>query len=788
MMKLKINNNQRSLFHQNNQKKSIININRINNPEQTTSKNHLNNEDSLIILLKEENNVSTSNIINKLILNVEDNPLITKNKSLNKDRRKSVLSLIDINKRRQSETYNHQQNGENILAVNNFSHFTTREKHRSLTRMDQICDSSQEEESDLDEEAGRFTVIPFNNNYKQIWDYFFIVYVIILTIFIPFIVSFTANTAYIVVIGSVNFLVMTTEIVLQFMTSYIDDKDNIIENPKLIMILYLKSWFFIDIITWFPYSLCALEPSYYPNLEYNLRFDQDIALLQKLLTLIPLIQMLKILMKGQLHSILKIFSDLLRINSQIERLIYFLFSFVLMNHVVACLWFFTSNLQYFNPNCWVVKLGYIDKTIGELYLACYSWSLATITTIGFGNISAGTSIERLYNLIVMSFGVVMFSFAIGSLSSIVNISDRKAEKMTQKLQMLSLIQKEYKINKEISQRIRASIKYDHNQNNLSDNNNFLQDLPSRLGMELTKIMIDSKIKEMSFFIQYPSLFAHIAPFLKSVQFIQRDVLYKPNDKIQEMYFISAGTVSFCLGQEYNEKEIKMIKKHNNFGEIEMCIGEVLGYNIKIKSRACRLFLLKKIEFLKLSIRFQETIEEFMQKSLIIHIRFKEKMKTMINKFHSKDDNCNNVNDNSFSLHDKNDLLKDKELECINEKNEEDLIDQESGFENSSCISDDDQKENGGKILNNSSEPSNKDINEEKESHEDIQRLHDKFNNKLNKLIEFITINDIKFSNDNKNTSPLDLLLQIRNSNQSLQDKNTILIKIEKILSESISLL
>ena len=41
---------------------------------------------------------------------------------------------------------------------------------------------------------------------------------------------------------------------------------------------------------------------------------------------------------------------------------------------------------------------------------------------------------------------------------------------------------------------------------------------------------------------------------------------------------------------YGEKEIREIKKNNNFGEIEMCLNEKLSFNIKIKSRNCELFV------------------------------------------------------------------------------------------------------------------------------------------------------------------------------------------------------
>lgn len=53
-----------------------------------------------------------------------------------------------------------------------------------------------------------------------------------------------------------------------------------------------------------------------------------------------------------------------------------------------------------------------------LYFTSFYFTIATITTVGFGDLSANNFIERAFGIIIMLFGVVSFSFATGSLSSI----------------------------------------------------------------------------------------------------------------------------------------------------------------------------------------------------------------------------------------------------------------------------------------------------------------------------------------------------------------------------------
>ena len=80
--------------------------------------------------------------------------------------------------------------------------------------------------------------------------------------------------------------------------------------------------------------------------------------------------------------------------------------------------------------------------------------------------------------------------------------------------------------------------------------------------------------------------------------------------------------------------ITKIKKKNNFGEIEMCLNEKLSFNIKIKSRNCELFVLKKNDFLRLSVNFKEFIESFLHKSLMKYLKFNEEKNQMIKEFDS----------------------------------------------------------------------------------------------------------------------------------------------------------
>ncbi len=72
----------------------------------------------------------------------------------------------------------------------------------------------------------------------------------------------------------------------------------------------------------------------------------------------------------------------------------------------------------------------------------------------------------------------------------------------------------------------------------------------------------------------------------------------------------------------------------------MCLNKQLCYNIKVKSRVCELFVLKKDDFLRLSVNFKDFIEKFLKKSLYKFLKLIEDLNQMkiLNNENEEDEN------------------------------------------------------------------------------------------------------------------------------------------------------
>ena len=587
-------------------------------------------------------------------------------------------------------------------------------EHRKLFKREKICDTDTEDEESENEKEIPWIILP-DNPYKKIWDLLIAFLILYSAIITPYEIAFSDSNKvswFEVLID----ILLGIDIVLTFFSAYTDDEENLVKNHKKIIKKYLKSWFIIDIISVLPISYLFNPQGKYSGLTKISKLPK----LYRLVKLTKLLRITKMSSKGNLNKVTKFFMEKLKINANVERLFFFVLTFLLMNHLCACFWYFMAKIEDFSPDSWVVRLGYIDSSNIELYIISFYWTLTTVTTVGYGDITAGTTIERIYNLFIMSFGVLLYSFAIGSLSSIVSTLDQKSEEMNQKLQILSSIKKEFNLEQNIYDKVRKVIKYDLSRNQ-KDKMVFLQELPNKLRIELSQIMHDKVIQNFYFFRDQPSdFFAYVAPLLKPVKFSQNDYLYKCQDMIDEMYFVAKGTVIFCLEKRYGEKEIREIKKNNNFGEIEMCLNEKLSFNIKIKSRNRELFVLKKNDFLRLSVNFKEFIESFLHKSLMKYLKFNEEKNKMMKEFDSlinADEGEEGEEENEDS--EEEDEEGEEEEENENEEKALESIDEEGGSSSEGESENESENENGDdkdKSQNNEEEEgSDKDKNESKES-------------------------------------------------------------------------
>ncbi len=83
-----------------------------------------------------------------------------------------------------------------------------------------------------------------------------------------------------------------------------------------------------------------------------------------------------------------------------------------------------------------------------------------MTTVGYGDFSAKTTVERIFCIFLMMIGVVSFTFISGSLSSIISNFDQSSANIQEKLLFLNKLKLNYGIEGDLYEDCSRAIRYD----------------------------------------------------------------------------------------------------------------------------------------------------------------------------------------------------------------------------------------------------------------------------------------------------------------------------------------
>lgn len=118
------------------------------------------------------------------------------------------------------------------------------------------------------------------------------------------------------------------------------------------------------------------------------------------------------------------------------------------------MWYLIGRLQDLHYKSWILSNDLLDATIYEKYISALYFIVATITTVGYGDISACSHIEQAFCIVLMIIGVISYSTAISSFMSIMNAMDKKEAVLRTKLETLSKVKEEYNLDFELYWRLR----------------------------------------------------------------------------------------------------------------------------------------------------------------------------------------------------------------------------------------------------------------------------------------------------------------------------------------------
>lgn len=255
---------------------------------------------------------------------------------------------------------------------------------------------------------------------------------------------------------------------------------------------------------------------------------------------------------------------------------------------------------------WVLIYPTEAKDITTYYIKSLYWATATLTTIGYGDITPTTNGGRLYTMVIMILGVGVYGVVIANVARAFQQADRYKEKSKQKLNDLHNFMKYYNIPDRVQQNAYSYLQHIVNKRLTDNDSNIISDLPHALQHELQIFMKMKFISNVAVFKKCSlSCLKAVASKLEQVYYSPGQTVIQVGEQGDEMYIIGHGSVEVILK---DGNIVASLHEGQFFGEAALLKEIIRNANIRAQNY-CDLYKLKKADFLEIIESHPELLEK-----------------------------------------------------------------------------------------------------------------------------------------------------------------------------------
>ncbi|EGW15086.1 Potassium voltage-gated channel subfamily H member 3 [Cricetulus griseus] len=365
------------------------------------------------------------------------------------------------------------------------------------------------------------------------------------------------------------------DIVLNFRTTFVSKSGQVVFAPKSICLHYVTTWFLLDVIAALPFDLLHA-------------FKVNVYVGAHLLKTVRLLRLLRLLPRLDRYS---------QYSAVVLTLLMAVFA--LLAHWVACIWFYIGQQEiesklscsfshpssfpgwlqelarrletpYYlvsrtsdgrnssgqNENCSSRSSSEANGTGLELlggpslrsaYITSLYFALSSLTSVGFGNVSANTDTEKIFSICTMLIGALMHAVVFGNVTAIIQRMYARRFLYHSRTRDLRDYIRIHRIPKPLKQRMLEYFQATWAVNNGIDTTELLQSLPDELRADIAMHLH----KEV---LQLPLFEAASRGCLRALSLALRPAFCTPGeylihqgDALQALYFVCSGSMEVLKG-------------------------------------------------------------------------------------------------------------------------------------------------------------------------------------------------------------------------------------------------
>ncbi|NP_001265743.1 potassium voltage-gated channel subfamily H member 1b [Danio rerio] len=405
--------------------------------------------------------------------------------------------------------------------------------------------------------------------FKTTWDWVILILTFYTAIMVPYNVSFKTkqNNVTWLVVDSIVDVIFLVDIVLNFHTTFVGPAGEVISDPKLIRMNYVKTWFVIDLLSCLPYDVI--------NAFENV--DEGISSLFSSLKVVRLLRLGRVARKLDHY-----------IEYGAAVLVLLVCVFGLAAHWLACIWYSIGDYEVIDQDANMVRtdswLYLLGEAVGQpyhfnasgsgkweggpskdsVYITSLYFTMTSLTSIGFGNIAPTTDGEKIFAVAMMMIGSLLYATIFGNVTNIFQQMYANTNRYHEMLNSVRDFLKLYQVPKGLSERVMDYIVSTWSMSRGIDTDKVLQICPKDMRADICVHLNRKVFKEHpAFRLASDGCLRALAMEFQTIHSAPGDLIYHAGESVDSLCFVVSGSLEVIQDDEV----VAILGKGDVFGDV-----------------------------------------------------------------------------------------------------------------------------------------------------------------------------------------------------------------------------
>ncbi|XP_008296241.1 potassium voltage-gated channel subfamily H member 1b [Stegastes partitus] len=463
--------------------------------------------------------------------------------------------------------------------------------------------------------------------FKTTWDWVILILTFYTAIMVPYNVSFKTkqNNVTWLVVDSIVDVIFLVDIVLNFHTTFVGPAGEVISDPKLIRMNYVKTWFVIDLLSCLPYDVI--------NAFENV--DEGISSLFSSLKVVRLLRLGRVARKLDHY-----------IEYGAAVLVLLVCVFGLAAHWLACIWYSIGDYEVIDEDTNSVRLDswlyLLGETVGtpyrfnasgsgrweggpskdSVYITSLYFTMTSLTSIGFGNIAPNTDGEKIFAVAMMMIGSLLYATIFGNVTTIFQQMYANTNRYHEMLNSVRDFLKLYQVPKGLSERVMDYIVSTWSMSRGIDTDKVLQICPKDMRADICVHLNRKVFKEHpAFRLASDGCLRALAMEFQTIHSAPGDLIYHAGESVDSLCFVVSGSLEVIQDDEV----VAILGKGDVFGDVfwkEMTLAQSCA-NVRALTY-CDLHIIKR-DALQKVLEFYSNFANHFSRNLVLTYNLRKRI-------------------------------------------------------------------------------------------------------------------------------------------------------------------